>query len=677
MEDNSKQVIAKVEEMAVNAWQGHRTSFTEWRQKCQDLVDRYENKLRPGSITAQLKVNALLGAAFSLVENALPRIIGKKPKWRYLGRESEDAEEAEIYDEFSEYQFDEANAKEELEELVKWGLITGLSGAEMGWEKQQKVVQKSGKKIMGLVITNPMALKALKQMGLDKKLQDGKVDKTKNTSNWTITAIPSYDLIWSPTARRIADAKVRGYKMRKNLIDLKRDGYKTDSLEAQLLSKDEDVNRANSREGISPSQKVTNPQEQEIDVAKLYVDYQDEKGMVKSYIVMLGCITGGSPESIGTIENPLDEKVTPMVFFTPIKRPGKAYGFGLIEPSMGVIDAEEDAINLNLKGEFIATVPPIEYNPANIIDLEALKYEEMALTPVRNLGQSMAIMPTPRPNTGSYQFLTDFLQKAKQNISGITDYQTGADQKAGSQTLGEIQLKTEESNSRMSQVQTSFENQVIWPLGYIALVMNKQYLRDEKEMMFRVVGKKGQVASKTIDFEDIDAIKDIAVIPGSTALASQNAEIQKWTGLLQIANSEADTPNPVPIDKNPIVERLLENGFRITDSELFLPSLREREETEVGGKAAQIEDAKGENEQPQNARVLPEDDDQTHIAIHNAEIERRNRELEMAQQQGIDVPPEVIEELQMLTQHRDDHVTKAGGVNPGAMPGETPVNPMQ
>jgi hypothetical protein len=85
-------------------------------------------------------------------------------------------------------------------------------------------------------------------------------------------------------------------------------------------------------------------------------------------------------------------------------------------------------------------------------------------------------------------------------------------------------------------------------------------------------------------------------------------------------------------------------------------------------------DAKAENEQPQNARVLPEDADDVHIAIHNAEIERRNRELEMAQQQGMEVPPEVIEELQMLTQHRDDHVTKAGGVNPGSTPGELPPN---
>lgn len=685
MEDNSKPVTAartpeqKAEEMAINAWLGHRTSFVDWRNKCQELIDRYENKPRAGSITAQLKLNVYLGAAFALVENALPRIIGKKPKWRYLGREEGDGEEAELYDEFSEYQFDEAKAKKELESVAKWGLATGLSGIEMGWEKKVKVVSKSGKEMMGLLITNPMALKMLKSMGLHNKLKDGKKDESKTTSNWTITAIPPYDLIWSPTARDINKASVKGYKMVKKLSELERDGYKTDAVKAQLLSKDEERTKSHTHEGINPSQRVTSPEEQEIDVAKLYVDLSDENGMVKSYIVMLGCVTGGSPVSIGTIENPLDEKVVPMAFFAPIERPGKAYGFGLIEPSIGVINAEEDAFNMNLKAEFIATVPPIEYNPANIIDIEALKYEEMAMVPVRNLGQSQAVMATPRPNTGAYQFLTDFLDKKKQNISGITDYQTGTESSGGNKTLGEIQLKTEESNSRISQVQSNFESQIIQPLGYFALVMNKQFLRDEKELIFRVVGKKGEVAMKTIDFEDIDSIKDIAVIPGSTALASQVDEFNKWSTLLTIANNEMATPQPVVIEKEPIIERLLENGLRITDSQVYLPSKREREEAEVGGKQAQIQDAKEENAQPQNARVLPTDDDQVHIAIHNAEIERRNRELEAAQQSGIEVPPEVIEELQMLTQHRDDHVTKAGGVNPGAAQGQPmqPAQPMQ
>jgi len=203
-------------------------------------------------------------------------------------------------------------------------------------------------------------------------------------------------------------------------------------------------------------------------------------------------------------------------------------------------------------------------------------------------------------------------------------------------------------------------------------MMNKQYLKDQKEMVFRVVGKKGAVMSKKINFDDIDSIKDVVVIAGSTALISQSEEMQKYMNLLLIANNELQTANPVPMEKEPIIERLLTYGFRIQDIETFLPNARDREEEEVGGKEAQIADAKSENEQPQNARVLPTDADDVHIPLHNAEIERRNRELEAAQQGGMEIPQEVIEELQMLTQHRDDHVTKAGGVNPGAMPGEVP-----
>jgi hypothetical protein len=232
----------------------------------------------------------------------------------------------------------------------------------------------------------------------------------------------------------------------------------------------------------------------------------------------------------------------------------------------------------------------------------------------------------------------------------------------------------------MGQVQMNFDRQIIQTLGEFALRFNKQFLRDEKKLLFRIVGKKGAVAEKEISFEDIEAIKDIIAVPGATALASQSMEMNKWTNLLIQARQEEATPNPVPVNKEPIWERLLEMGYRIQDPETFIPSLKEREESEVGGKEAQIADAKSENEQPVTARVLPEDDDEVHITLHNAEIERRNRELEIAQQKGIEVPPEIIEELQMLTQHRDDHVTKAGGVNPGGQPGapmEQPNQPMQ
>lgn len=667
----------KIKQMAIDAYLGHIQTFLVLRDRFQALMDRYENKLRANSITSKSEVKAPLGAAFALVENGLPRIIGRKPKYRYAARENGDVNPAEIYDEFSEYQFDQAEVADELEEIAKWGLAVGLSGYEMGWKTETRVKKKAGKKVpvIGYKITNPLALKAVKALGLDKKMEDTTVDDEQTVSNYTVTAIKPADLIWSPSARKIRTAQVKGYKFVKKLATLKNEGFDIEPLMGQLMSKDRDTEVDRQHDDIVDASKVALFEEQEADVAKLYVDFPNDDGMVESWVVHLGAINGGSPVSIGCQENPLEEKFVPMGFFVPIRRPGKAYGFGLIEPSIGVLDAEEDGFNMALEAEWTATVPPIELNPANIIDMASFAYGPRKIMAVRNLGQSVNVTQVPRPNAGAYQFFQDYLNRAKQNITGITDYQTGADQAKGNQTLGEIQLKTEESNSRMGQIQANFDRQIIQTLGEHALRFNKQFLRDAKDLVFRVVGKKGSVTEKEISFEDIEAIKDIIAVPGATSLASQTMELTKYTNLLTQAREEEATSNPVPIDKMPIWERLLEHGYRIQDPETFLPSLKEQEATEVGNKEAQIADAKSENEQPITARVLPGDIDEVHIAIHNAEIERRNRELEMAQQQGIEVPPEVMEELQMLVQHRDDHVTKAGGVNPGATPGEVPVPP--
>lgn len=673
----AKTTEEKVELMAINTYTGHIGTFITWREKCQTLMNRYENKLREGSITAKSEVKAALGAAFALVENGLPRIIGRKPKYRYAARENGDVKPAELYDEFSEYQFDQAEVQDELEEIAKWGLATGLSGYEMGWKKETRVVKKAAKEIplVGYKITNPLALKVLKSAGIDKKMKDAEVDEEKTASNYTVKAIRPVDLIWTPSAKKIKHAPVKGYKFVSKIITLETEGYNVEPLMGQLQSKNVDQQNANSAEGIPDAAKISLYEEQEVDVAKLYVDFPNENGLIESWVVTLGCINGGSPVAIGTQENMMEEKFVPMGFFVPILRPGKAYGFGLIEPSIGVLDAEEDGFNMALEAEWTATVPPIELNPANIIDMATFKYGPRAIMAVRNLGQSLNVTNVPRPNSGAYQFFQDYLNRAKQNITGITDYQTGSDQTKGNQTLGEIQIKTEESNSRMGQIQANFDRQIIQTLGENALRFNKQFLRNAKGIIFRVVGKKGEIAEKEINYEEIDAIKDIISIPGSTALASQSMELAKWTNLLLQAREEELTANPVPVNKEPIWERMLEHGYRIQDPETILPSLKEREEAEVGGKEAQIKDAKEENAQPINARVLPTDFDEVHIQLHNAEIERRSRELEVAEQQGIEVPPEVIEELQMLVQHRDDHVTKAQGVNPGGEPGAPPEQP--
>jgi hypothetical protein len=650
----------KVIQMAADTWIGHRQTFLRLRQRFQYMLSRYENKLREGSITEMGQVKATLGGAFSLVENALPRILGNDPKYKYLGRETDDVEGANIYESFSEWQYDEAGVRSELEEIAKWGLITGLSGFKMGWKKEVQLVDKAGKEVMGFAVTNPMALNAIKTLGLSKKLKDTTVSEEKTTQNYTVTAIKPFDLIWNPTARKYKDVNVFGFKSKKLLQVLKDEGYDIEPLRGSFRTKDIDQIRMDNQESLPTQERISVFEEQEADVAELYVKFP-ENGVLKSFVVTLGQLSGGNPVCIGFMDNPLEKKFTPMSIFTPIVRVGKFYGFGLIEPSVGVLDAEEDAFNMFLEATWTNVSPPIEYNPANIVDQEYLEYGARKLVPVRRLGESMNVMPTPQVPTQSFSFSADFLSRAKQNISGITDYQTGADQQGGQKTLGEIKLKTNESNARIGQILGNFERQVIEPIGRFALMMNKQYLRDEKELIFRVVGRKGELAEKKIAFDDIDAIKDIVVVTGATALSEQQERLAFWSALIDKANLEEQSMNPVKINKLPMWEKLIEEGGQLKDPETYLPSLKELEQQEVGDNMAQLKDAMSENANPLIATVLPTDNADLHIQLHQAEIKKRQTEHDMATQVGISVPEEVVMELQMLVKHMNDHTLASGG----------------
>lgn len=638
----------KVVNLCAETIKAHEKTFPEWKKKVDYLIARYENELREDSITAMTDTKATLGAAFSLVENAAPRINSRRAKYKYLAREGSDEPAAELYEEFSEWQFEESGAEAELDEVVTLGSIVGLSGWKMGWKETRKIVSKNGKEVLGYKISNPTAIKVLEKLGAGK---DIKIDEEQVTANYTFDSIHPKDLIWSVEAKKIKDAPVLGHKFTRRIDQLQSNGFDVSELVAEKI--------ANPDESDKPEGETNDPYMQSVVGAELYVEYEED-GMVRSFVVTMAKMD--NPICIGFQENPYDMQFRPIGFYRPIKRPGKLPGFGLIEPSIGQINVEEDTINMAATALWTDISKPMEYDPSNIIDIDALEYGARVLVPVRTLGKSLAVMPTPQVPTGTVAFFANYFNKSKQNTSGVTDYQSGAEQLGGDKTLGEIQIKTAESNTRIAKMSRNYEMEVLEPMGKFALYFNQQFLKNNKKMIFRILGRKGEVLEKKIKFNDIQAIKDVVVVGGSGSLALQQYAFQKWTSILDRVYMEEKSPNPVVINKEPIWEKIFSDGAMVKDVETYIPSLRDIEEGDVKGKMAQLKDAKEENAQPMTAKVLPTDDPNVHIPIHKAEIERRTREVEMAKEKGIEVPPEIMQELQLLMVHLDDHVKQAGGM---------------
>lgn len=647
-----------IEAIAIETLRQHEDTFSELKTRWASLYNRFENKLRAGSITAETEAKVRLGQAYALVENGVSRIMAQSPRFRYLAREKGDTKSADLYNEFSEYQHDQARSQEKFEEAAKWALICGLSGMKMGW-KTEKIVRKKRAKeaIFGKVITDPTLVSVMDKLKFGK---DVKVEEEEDISTWTMDVIRPFDLIWDKEATDPENAMVLGFKARKTMRWLEQNGYGVSELEGAIKASEDYWKRQVSeyKEGTDTTVIMENIV---CEVAELYVSYLNEQGITEYWVVTLAGAADSNikPVSIKTEENPYDKKFAPIAIFRPMKRPGKFYGFGIIEPVESVIDAEEDTLNMTIEQGWVDLSKPIEFDPNNVLDPDGIRYGARVAIPVREIGKSVGVLQTATPNAGVSSFLMGYLEKTKQNVSAITDYQTGANQyNKGSQTATEINTKTFLSDQRINKVLRSFETDMLERTGRMALWLNQQYLVDSAKAIFRILGKKGQMLEKEIKFKNIEAIKDLSIVLGSSAYIMQSEMRNKWGSLLQLMAQESALPPGVgiPLMREYAWERLAEEGFGIKDTENLIPSLREREEATVAKKLSNLEDAKQENLDPATARVLPDDIHSVHIALHKAALQGQGAPGPDGQ-----IIPYTPEQMVLMTSHLNAHVAAVGG----------------
>lgn len=649
----------KIEKIAVEVMERHAEYAVPLKEKWTELYSRYENQLREKSITAETEAKIRLGAAYALVENFVSKIVAQNPRFRYLARERGDSKPAESYNEFSDYQHDQAKSQDEYEEIAKWGGICGLAGFKMGWKIEDIVRRKRGKEILGKKITNPVLVDMAEKLNIGK---DVKIDETDRIANWTISAIRPHDLVWDIEATSWEKSAVKGHRVRKTYGEMKTEGYDMRRI-SNLIRGTRDYWREQMSKYPIGTAQGTILESISLEIAELYVENVRDDGVREGFVITMAGLTElseVSPTSIRFEANPFDKQFCPVWVFRPIKRPGKVEGYGVIEPVESILDAEEDTFNINVEASWVDVSRPMEYVPDNVLNESELRYGSRVLTPVKELGKSVAVMATPTPNMGAANFLLNYTERAKQNVSAITDYQTGANQAdPGSQTATEVKTKTFLSEQRLNKILRSFENEVLEMSGKMALWLNQQFLADSPKVVYRILGKKGQILENQIRFKDIEAVKDLVIVSGSSAYMMQQEQRNKWMSLLQASAQEMALPKGVPIDREYIWKRLLEEGYFIKDADNYIPSLKEREEATVQQKLRNLEDAKQENLDPATARVLPDDIHSVHIALHKAAL----------QGQGTPGPDgEMIqytpEQLVMLTSHLNAHVMAMGGTVP-------------
>lgn len=648
----------KIEQIVTSVMENHAAYAVKMHKKFDRLFALYKNELRDESITAETEAKVRLGQGFALVENFVSKIMANQPRFRYAARESSDVNPAEAYNSFNEYQHDEADSMTQYEQIARFGGIFGLAGYKKGWKVEKTIRSSTGREILGVRVSNPTIIRLAEKFKFGKKV---KIEKEETISNWTIRALSPYDLIWDVGVDILEDSSVIGHKTVKKYGELENEGYDMSKVADEAMKNEQYWGVISEGKKNWTKNKVleTVP----VMVAELYVKYYNADGIIESYVVTMCGLTDSTlnmkPQCIRFDKNPFDKQFCPIWFFRPVTVPLQVEGVGMLEMAEGIMNAEEDTFNINLEAAWLDVARPMEYNAENVLAIDGVQYKPRTLIPVRELGKTTAVLPTPVPNAGVASYLLTFLERAKQNVSAVTDYQTGANQLTRNQTATEVNTKTFFSEQRLNKILRSFEKSVLEKSGKMALWLNQQYLSDTPEVVYRILGKKGGILENQIKFKDIEAVKDIVVVPGSTAYAMRTENINKWMALLNVANAEMQLPNGVPVNREYIWERLVEDGYDIKDSENFIPSLREREEASVAKKMRSLQDAKAENLHPSVARVLPDDVHSIHIALHKAAIQNQG----VTNERGEFIPYST-EDMVLAVSHYDAHVAALGGFMP-------------
>ena len=616
----------------------HETTFLNLRNKWKEYKDAYDNKPRPGSITETTTTKIKLSQGYSIVEQAKAMALANPPRFAFESRRNENYEEVQKYQDFIQYQFDKNKASAVMEEIYSWSAITGLCGWKIGWKETKKI--KNKKKLKGREVTNPIFTKIAK--------------KEKNVDvigNWYLQSINPFDLIWNSEAKSIDDITLIGHRQTMTIAQLKANGFDTEKIQTMTLQNESYWERELNdyhAENVQ-AQKQAKLMSMNFNVYECY--YTEVKDNIE--YEKIAWVVGGEGIQDGKmllkeVDNPFDEQFKPMGILRLVKKPGKFYGTGLIEPVTGLLNAEEDSFNMSLEALWTDIKKPMEYNPDNVLDVQGLTYGARKLIPVRHLGQSVAPLPTPGTDIGGTSFALNFLEKNKQNVTAITDYQTGADRISGQKTATEIKIKTLQSDQRSSKMQRQLENELLGPVGEMALWLNKQYLAGQDKIVYKVLGKKGTIKNEKLSFKDINGIEDVSIVKGSTSAVQREAEREKYMLLTQQAMQAMQMG--VQVDIQQIFRAMIEHGFDLDTPELYLPSLKEIEKGDAQNKNKQLDLALEENENPMTARVQPEDDIDVHVPVHKAGIKAggtKNKQY-------------TPEELQALKEHLDVTIQATG-----------------
>lgn len=575
------------------------------------LTNLYNGNVAENSNARLLETQYSSGEAYQIVETMLPRMIASKIRARIEPVGEEDKKGAQMSEMVLNHQIVNDGIEEKLELYVRQATKT-IAIAKFDTETKEYTVKKRKHKFeMKLPIVN-------KTIGVGPVEE---VTETKQRFRHIVENITFDDLILSPSTGwdtlpfigfrlSLTPREMQEDGRYKNLEQVKEYVWnKVPDETKQELAKQQDVNAPNPADLFLEEKVVLN---------ELYCRYED-----KIYL-----ITKVEDSDLIVRLEELDfwHNSFPIRVFSLIPIEGQLVGFSPLQVAEDSINALDEWVNIMHSVGLFDIMRPITYDPKKV------SFDWQSNPPVYRPGAAYAaqqdgisVLSAPKVD-GTHQAIYNLLKTRIQNITGITDYISGGDNVKNDTTLGEVELKTAQSNKRFELTVKRLRSE----FSAIFRMMNsnnQQYLPDDYAV--RMFGENGYTWKK-VSLESIQGNFDYTTY-GFENIATEEAQrVNKYRAMI----ADALKIPPGLINLPELVKMLYEDGYRVENIDRILIPIQETLGNEDQNMQAQAQDANEENQNPVTAVVRPDDDHKVHLDVHTMFL-KSPAFKQLPQQQGL------------------------------------------
>lgn len=580
-------------------------NFENYKDKYERFERLYEQKVAKGSDAQKLPVTESFGMGFQVVETAFPRLATSHIRPDVSAREGGDNQHSKLLEDTLNYFIETQHLDRTLKDWIKQGAKT-VGACKVDFElKEYKVKRRKHKFEMNIPIVN-------------KKIGVGAMEEVKEvkTEFRNILELIDWADLVIPEAKSNRNLPFIGFYTGQTIKAMEKDGrYKNlDTIKAQLA---EDIKKNQSELERDSSQDLTDSQvdamvlEKQVPYLEIYYEYEDE-----NYLACISCDPSETSVKLITVirSEALDRwhNRFPIVPLSMVTVENRAIGKSLIEVAENMVNQTDIWLSIILSVGIFDIMKPVVFDPTKVkgIDWQTNPpvFAPGMYYPIVGAGSSFTVLETPKVE-GSHFEIFGLLKQTGQNITGITDYISGSEAIGEDKTLGEVQLKTAQSNKRF-EPQLANIRDGLSDIFFIMASNIQQFLPDEYPI--RLFGDRGNEWKK-IRAEAVQGQMDYTVRGFENIFVDDQEKINKYISMVKFGQAF-----PQFVNLPELIKRTYEDGFNAQDVEkIIIPPQEQLQAKDEEDKQA-LQEADQENKNPLRSVFQPDQNHKVHLQAHTA-----------------------------------------------------------